>query len=146
MGITPKKPLFIWTSNENWFIINKCGIALKWHEMLVAKLLIELLKSYYSLLVVFPAFDQSHSDNYGRQLPISLKLSIWTHAHVARSLINWESKQCSRNDYLWPCTFCYKLLLALNTWLQYANRMFFVYMYDCMYRYMWAHIRCTCMS
>ena len=33
------------TRNENRFIVIKCGSTLKWHETLIAKLLIELMKS-----------------------------------------------------------------------------------------------------
>ena len=57
-----RKPSFNWTRNEIWLIIIKSRFTEKWHEILVAKLLVELMKSHNSFLMVFPVFQQSHSD------------------------------------------------------------------------------------
>ena len=126
--VCEKKTLFNWTRAENRFIIIKCGSTLNWHEILIAKLFIELIKSYNSMLVVFPVFHQSQGIIYGRYLTISLKLPILVHSHVARYLIIWKSEQCSSKDYLSPrtCTLCYKMVLGLNTWFRYKNCIFFI--------------------
>ena len=87
---------------------------------------------YYFLVTSWKTFE--------RMMLLDNK-SIYIYNNLIAKCSNGSMEQCSCKDYLWPCTLCYKMLLGLNTWFQYAKLMVFIYMYmyDCTYRYMGSH-------
>ena len=65
LGITPRKN---WTTNENWFITNKCGITLKSHEYLYAYLLPNCSLNQWKVRIHFWWF---------RGIPTIISLQLW---------------------------------------------------------------------